>query len=139
MPTQNIVLSGAGVDLSPRFQRNATVVASPTVDAEVIIASITVQGNLSTAGIMVIGFAAYTVGTAGVSVNLRLRKTDASGSVLKATGATTAVAADLGSMSVVGFDTAPTLPAQVYVMTMTVVSANAGSTVSAVEIAVIVL
>lgn len=139
-PADNIVLNAAGVDLSPRFQRNATVVASPAAATETIIGSITVQRNLAvSSGIIVYGFAAYTVGGSGVSVNLKLRKTDASGSTLKATGAVDIAATKLGSGALFAFDTSPTLPAQVYVLTMTVASGAAESTVSAVEIGVIVL
>ena len=139
-PATPLHLSAAGVDLSPRIQRNSTVVASPTAATETIVASLTVSGNLAvSSGIIVYGFGAFTVGTAGVSVNLKLRQTDASGSTLKATGAVTYTAADLGALTVVGFDASPTLPGQVYVLTATVASANAASTFSAVEIGAIVL
>jgi hypothetical protein len=53
------------------------------------------------------------------------------GTVVAATGATTAVAANLGSLSVRGFDTGATMPNQVYVLTMIVASGSASSTVSA--------
>ncbi len=138
-PTQNIVLSGAGVDLSPRFQRNATVVASPAAAAETIIASLTVQGNLTSAGVMVFGWAAYTVGTDGTGVTLKLHKTDASGTTLKSTGILDLAATKLGAGMLFGFDGSPTLPGQVYVLTATVTLGSATSTVSAVEIAAIVL
>lgn len=133
-------LSAAGLDLSPRVKRTATVVASPADATETIIASLTVAENIATElGVVLVGFAAFTVGTTGVSVNLRVRKTDVSGTILRATGATTATAADLDSRSLVAVDTAPTLPNQVYVLTMAVGSATAASTVSAVELVAFVV
>jgi len=121
-------------------QSTTTVVASPAASSETIVASLTISGNMGVAsGILLIGWAAFTVGTSGVSVNLKLRQTDASGSTKAATGAVTYTAADLGSLSVVGIDTGPTLPGQVYVMTATVASGAATSTFSAVQLTAIVL
>jgi len=105
------------------------VIATLTIGEDVAIAS----------GIDLVGFAAYTVGTAGVSVNLRIRETDTSGTVVATTGATTATAADLGSLTVAGFDTAAVLPGQVYVLTMQVASASAESTVSAVSLRALIV
>lgn len=128
-------LSAAGIDLSPRVQRTGTVAASPALSAETIIASLTLAGDLIIpSGVYLFGFAAYTIGASGVSCNLKIRKTDASGSTLKATGAVTIAAAALGSGFLVGFDSSPTVPGQVYVLTMTVASGAAESTVSAVEL-----
>lgn len=139
-PASPIRLASTGLDLGQRIQRTTTVVASPTAATETIVASLTIDGNLAVStGILLFGWAAFTVGTAGVSVNLKLRQTDASGSTKAATGAVTYTAADLGSLAVHGFDTGPTLPGQVYVMTATVASANAGSTFSAVQLTAIVI
>lgn len=133
-------LSAAGIDLSPRVKRSNTVVASPAAASETIICSLTISENLATAlGVVLVGWAAYTVGTNGVSVNLKLRQTDTSGTTIAATGATTATAANLGSMALAGVDTSPVLPGQVYVVTMTVASGSAASTVSAVELVAIVV
>lgn len=133
-------MSGAAVDLSPRLFRSATVAASPALAAETIIASVTCDGDVSVgAGVIVSGFAAFTIGASGVSANLRLRKTDVAGTVLKASGAVTIAAASLGSGSIQGFDSSPTLPNQVYVLTMIVASGAAPSTVSAVELTALVL
>lgn len=133
-------LSAAGVDLSPRVKHTSTVVASPTAAAETIVASLTIADNVATSlGIVVAGWGAFTVGTAGVSVNLRIRKTDVNGTVVAATGAVTYTAADLGSLVVLGLDASPTLPNQVYVLTATVASANAASTFSAVDLVAIVV
>ena len=140
MPTPPIQFSAAGLDLSPRFFRTDTVAASPSAATETTIATLTIGSQLAVvSGILLFGYAAYTVGTAGVSVNLKIRQTDTSGTTIKATGATTATAANLGSMDLQGFDTAATLPGQVYVLTMTVASANAASTVSAAALYALVI
>lgn len=128
------------IDLKPRVIRSATVAASPAAAAETTICTLTVDRDLQVSlGILVIGFAAYTVGTSGTAVNLRIRQTDTAGTVVKATGATSRTAGNLASQSVLGFDTAPVLPNQVYVLTMTVTSGSAASTVSAVELVAIVI
>lgn len=135
-----IKLSAAGIDLSPRVQTTTTVVASPTAATITIVASLTCSGFLGvTSGVLLFGHGAYTVGTAGVSVLLQIRKTDASGSVVGSTGAVTEVAANLGSLSVMGFDSSPTLPGQLYVLCATVASANAASTFSAVNLTAVIL
>ena len=140
MPVTPIRFDAAGLDLSPRFFRTDTVAASPSAATETTIATLTIGSQLAVvSGILLFGYAAYTVGTAGVSVNLKIRQTDTSGTTIKATGATTATAANLGSMDLQGFDTAATLPGQVYVLTMTVASANAASTVSAAALYALVI
>jgi len=134
-PAIPIHLSAQGIDLSGRVVRSSTVVASPALAAETTIATVTVSDNLALGlGVVLFGFAAFTVGTSGVSVNLKLRQTNTSGSTVKATGAVTYTAADLGSASLLGVDTAAVLPGQVYVLTMTVASGGAESTVSAVTL-----
>ncbi|HVE35376.1 MAG TPA: hypothetical protein VNC18_17555 [Gemmatimonadaceae bacterium] len=133
-------LSGAGVDLSPRVQQNATVVASPSGSTETIVGSITISGDIvAAAGILVFGFGAYTVGGSGVSVDLKLRKTDASGSTLGATGAVDIAATKLGSGALFAFDTSPSLPGQVYVLTATVASGAAETTFSAVKMLAVIV
>lgn len=135
-----IVRSGAGVDMSSRFVRSVTVSASPAAATETTIASITIPGNVVQAlGIELIGFAAFTVGTNGVSVNLKIRQTNTSGSTIAATGAVTATAANLGSLYVAGLDTAGVIPGQVYVLTMTVASGSASSAVSAVYLRALIV
>lgn len=130
-----IEYSASLIDFTSRFAANRTVVASPTAAAETIIGSVTVPDVAAVlSGVLVICEAAYTVGTAGVSVRFRVRQTNVAGTVVGDTGAITETAANLGSHTVVGFDTAP--PAvRTYVVTLTVASANAGSTVSALTIA----
>lgn len=133
-------LSAAGIDLSPRVKRSTTVAASPSGSSETTVCTLTVNENLAlAAGVLLVGFGAFTVGTSGVSVNLKLRQTDTSGSTIAATGAVTYTAADLGALTVVGFDTAAALPGQVYVLTATVASGAAASTFSAVSLVAILV
>lgn len=127
--------SAAALDLSPRVQTTKTVVGSPAANAETIIASLTLAGDLAVvSGIEVLGWAAYTVGTSGTATTLRLRQTNASGTVVATTGALTGgiAAAALVAQDIDGFDAAPTMPGQVYVMTLQVTAGAAISTVSAV-------
>lgn len=130
---------GAGVDLSRRFVASTTVVASPAAASETIIAqTAAVAGNVAViSGVLLLAYAAYTVGTSGASVRLRLRQTGLAGTVVGDTGAMTGSqhgAGILSSDSVYGFDTAPAAGGQVYVLTMTVGSGAAQSTVSATAI-----
>lgn len=139
-PAQPIQTSGAGIDLSPRVQRTATVVASPAASSETIVASLTISGNLSTGlGVVLIGWCAFTAGTSAVGGQVKLRKTDASGTTLVDTGAVTVVATKLYAPQVIAVDTSPSLPGQVYVMTLTMASGAAESTVSAAQILAILV
>lgn len=139
-PASPIHYSANSIDLSPRVQRSTTVAASPAASSETTICTLTVSGNIAVStGILLFGWAAFTVGASGVSVNLKLRQTDTSGTTVAATGAVTYTAADLGSLSLQGFDTAGVLPGQVYVLTMTVASGAASSTVSACQLTAVVL
>lgn len=132
--------SAAALDLTPRYFRTVTVAASPSAATETTIATLTINKDIAQlVGVELVAFAAYTVGTNGVSVNLKIRQTDTSGTTIAATGATTATAANLGALSVAGFDTAGTGTGQVYVLTMTVASGSATSTVSAVYLRALVI
>jgi hypothetical protein len=135
-----IKYGAASIDLSERVFRTGAVVASPAAAAETIVASLTIAADLAVMeGILLAGFGAYTVGTAGVSVNLRIRRTNVTGTIIKATGAMTRAAAALDSDTLVTFDTGPSLPNQVYVLTATVASASAETTFSAVELIAVVV
>lgn len=114
---------------------STTVVASPSGASETIIAqTAALDGSLGFAtGCIVQGWAAYTVGTNGATVRLRIRQTNVSGTVVADTGAMSGSqhgAAILSADDVNGLDTAPAA-GQVYVLTLTVGSATAASTVSA--------
>jgi hypothetical protein len=132
-----IQLDGAEVDLSRRVKHSEAIVASPTDNTETIIATFTIADSFPVmAGVQLFGFAAFTVGTNGTACNLRIRQTNAAGSVVSATGAVTAgiAATKLAEMDVQGFDAAIALPNQVYVLTLTVTAGSAASTVSAVQL-----
>lgn len=129
-----IQYSSAPVDLSQRFQYTQTVAASPSAASETIIATLTLSNfaNLQVIqGVELSGWAAYTVGTNGVSVTLKIRQTNVSGTVINVgTGALTKTAASLYVDDVMGTDAGAGVG--VYVLTMTVGSGSATSTVSAV-------
>lgn len=134
-----------GFDLSERFFQSSAVVASPAAAAETIIASITLTGDLTvTAGILLSGWAAYTVGTNGTAVQFRIRRTNVAGTLVVASGALTGSqhgAAILSADDINGFDPIPVLavPNSIYVLTMQVTAGSASSTVSAVLLSAIVI
>lgn len=132
---QGISASAAGLDLSPRVVSTATVVASPAAASETIIASVTLDQDIATVeGVLLFGFAAFLIGASGTTVVTRIRQTDVSGTIIKATGATNVTAADVTSRTIVGFDTTKATVGQVYVLTLTVANGAAASTVSAVSL-----
>lgn len=127
------------LDLSDRVVRSTAVVASPATTAETIIASVTIpQGLTITTGVLLHGWAAWTVGTAGVSGQMQLRQTTVSGTVVANSGAVDDTAAKKVARSILGFDAAPA-DGQIYKLTLTVASASAGSTVSAVALVAVVI
>jgi hypothetical protein len=126
------------IDLSPRFVRSAVVVASPALAAETIIAQTAAIGDVAVVtGVLLRGWAAFTVGTTGTAATLRLRQTNAAGTVIATTGGI--AAANLVTLTAEGFDAAATPPGQVYVMTLQVTGGSAASTVSAVLISGLVI
>jgi hypothetical protein len=128
-------VAGLNVDLSSRIVLSTAVVASPTANAETIIGQITIPANaVISTGIILNGWAAYTVGTSGTSGRLRIRQTGTSGATVADTGviATGHTAGLLVADDVNGVDTAGTLPGQVYVLTLLIAAGAATSTVSAV-------
>lgn len=135
-----IKMDSVFVDFATRFQSTQTVAASPTDATETIIATLTLSnfGDIQvTTGIRLHGWAAFTVGTNGVSANLRIRQTDVNGSVVVATGATTVTAANLVVREAIGKDATP--GKVTYVLTLAVGSASAGSTVSACHLGAIII
>jgi len=123
------------VDLSARFPSTTSIVASPSAAAETIIANLTIPqfGVVPiVSGVLLQGWAAYTVGTSGASVTFRIRQTNVSGTVVVSTGALTGSQHGAGILSaddIAGVDAAPGVG--VYCLTMQVASAAAASTVSA--------
>jgi hypothetical protein len=140
MPPPAIRYDGAALDLSSRVYHSITVAGSPALSAETIIATLTVSGQVAVQkAIYLQGWAAYTVGTSGSAVTLRLRQTDTAGTVLATTGALSKTAASLYADDVQGVDTGGVLPGQVYVLTMQVTAGAAVSTVSGVLLQAIVI
>src|SRR4051794_31108216 len=142
MPTP-IRQSALDHDLTARFPSTSTVVASPTDNTETIIASLTIPnfGDLAVvSGVRLQGFAAFTIGTNGVSGNLKIHQTNAAGSTVAATGALTAgvwAATQLAELVVLGFDATPGVAT--YVLTLTIASGSAASTVSAAHLSAVVI
>lgn len=127
------------VDLSARFVQSTTVVASPSAGAETIIGSVTLPSGLSiNSGVMLFGWAAFTVGGSGVSSNLRIRQSSVSGTIIVASGAATETAGNLDERNVHGFDASPA-DGQVYKLTLTIGSGAAASTVSALSLIAIAI
>lgn len=130
-----ITINAAEVDLSPRIAASTAIVGSPAAAAETIICSLTLNTDLPIiSGVALSGWAAFTVGTNGTAVTFRLRRTNASGTVVATSGALTGgvAATNLLAQDVKGFDTGAALTGQVYVLTMQVTAGSAISTVSAV-------
>ncbi len=143
MPTAPIEQSSAGVDLSSRIQTTTAITGSPAAAAETIVATLTLAnfGNLAVvSGIDLTGWCAYTVGTNGTAVQLRIRQTNASGNIVAASGALTGSqhgAAILSADDIEGFDATPGIG--VYVLTMQVTAGSATSTVSAVKLRAVIV
>src|SRR6266702_447776 len=135
MPADPIVTTARGLDLSSRIVTTTAVVTSPALAAETIIAQTAPLSNISVvSGVVLMGWAAYTVGTSGTAVTFKLRQTNASGTTVARTGALSGSqhgAAILSADDINGVDTAPAA-GQVYVLTMQVTNGAAVSTVSAV-------
>lgn len=127
-----IQIGALGLDLSARVFKSEVVAASPAAAAETTICSVTVSGDLATAlGVVLIGWATYTVGTNGTGVTFKIRQTDTSGTTVAASGAETAAATNLQGKTIMGVDDGQVAARQVYVLTMTVTAGSAASTVSA--------
>lgn len=121
------------LDLGNAVVSSQTVVASPSAATETIIATITVPVIRDDQEVHIDGWCGFTAGTNGVTAQLKVRRTDASGST-KATGpAKTVVAASVYDASIAAKDAPGAVVNQVYVLTLTVGSGSAQSAVSAVN------
>lgn len=130
-----IAIAGGRVDLSKRIQQTVAVAGSPALAAETTIATLTIADDLVVAtGVIVEGWAAFTVGTSGTAATLKLHHTNAAGATLASSGPLTVVAANLVSFSIQGIDTVPVLPGQIYIMTLQITAGAAVTTVSAVQL-----
>lgn len=126
-----------GLDLSKRVQVTTAITASPALAAETIIATLALTGFSDTAivsGVDLSGWAAFTVGTSGTAVTLRIRQTNVSGTVVATSGALTGgiAAAALVAQDVEGFDAGAGVAT--YVLTLQVTAGGAASTVSATKL-----
>ena len=139
---QPIRYDSIGFDLTKRIQVYTTVDASPSAASETVIATLNLASFSDIAvvsGIRLSGWAAFTVGTSGASVRLRIRQTNASGSVKADTGVLTGgvAAGNLLAQDVEGFDSGAGVGT--YVFTMTVGSGAATSTVSALVLQAVII
>lgn len=133
-------LSALGIDLGPKVFRSTSVAASPAAATETVVCTVTATGiSASSAGVIVMGSGAFTMGTDGTGYTLKLRQTGTSGTTLISTGIIDLAATKLGTGSLVGFDAAPSTPSQVYVLTATITLGSAPSTFSGASLVAIVL
>lgn len=142
MPVAPIQYSAPGLDLSARVVDTVAVVASPALAAETIIASLTLPnfGAIQVVQrVYLDGWCAFTVGTSGTAVTLKIRQTNVSGTTIASTGALTGgiAAAGLVAQDIAGSDATPGVG--VYVLTLQVTAGSAASTVSAVSLRAIVV
>jgi hypothetical protein len=134
VPPDPIRIAASGIDLSGRFVESVAVVASPAAAAETIIAqTAALPEEVLVSGVLLSGWAAFTVGTNGTAARLRLRQTNVAGAIVADTGALTGgiAAAGLVALGVQGKDSSPAAAGQVYVLTLQVTAGSAPSTVSA--------
>lgn len=132
MPPVPIRQTADSIDFSPRFFTSNTVAASPSAATETTVCTLTCsQNTTANGGVYLQGVFSITIGTSGVSCTIKLRRTDTSGQTIYTTGANTVTAGNLYTFGIQGVDTGPTLPGQVYVLTVTIGSGAATSTVSA--------
>jgi hypothetical protein len=117
----------------PVLAKSTAIVGSPAAAAETIVCQV---GGLNTDGptqsIYLEGWMAFTVGTTGTAVTLRLRQTGLAGAVVVTSGALTGgiAAANLVALGIQGADTPGEVDNFVYVLTMQVTGGSAISTVS---------
>jgi predicted permease len=128
---QTIQYDAAHIALASRFFYSTTVVGSPAAATETIICSVAIGGDLAvTQGVYLFGWCAVTAGTNAVGATMQIRQTNAAGTSKVSTDAVTVVATKLYAPSVFTIDLAPASSTQVYVLTLTMASGSAESTVS---------
>lgn len=122
------------IDLSDRFIESHAIVGSPAASTIAIACSLTWSPAANPTvvnGAFLSTEVALTVGTNGVSVLLQIRRTNATGTIIATTGAVTATAGNLYSLSTQGIDQVAFKPGQIWVACLTIASGSATSTVSA--------
>jgi hypothetical protein len=143
MPPATIESNIATADLGARFKATTTVGASPAGASETVIGTLTIADfgfAAVTQGVIVNGWAAYTLGSTPSSCQLRIRQTNIGGTVVGNTGAMTGghnTAGFLVADDVNGFDSGAGVG--VYVLTLTVAGAGSASTVSALYLTAIII
>lgn len=126
--------AGIDVDLASRIAVSTTVAASPAAGAETVIASVTLpSGFRSAEQVLIDAWAAFVIGTSGVSARLRIRRTDINGTVVGDSDVLTGgiAAGNKVAQDVAALDTASVA---VYALTLLVGSGAAASTVSQVRL-----
>lgn len=125
------------IDLTDRFIENHTVSNSPSASSITTVATLT-WAPASNPAVLYGAFlsveAALTVGTNGVSILGQIRRGTSAGTVIASTGALTASAASLYSVSCQGVDAVAFVPGQAWVFCLTIASGSATSTVSSVAL-----
>lgn len=139
---QPISYDSQRLDLTKRVQVTTAITGSPALAAETIIATLNLTGFADTAilsGIELSGWAAFTVGTSGSAVQMRIRQTNIAGTVVGNSGALTGgvVAAALLAQDCEGFDAGAGVAT--YVLTLQVTAGAAASTVSATKLRAILI
>jgi len=130
--------SAVRIDLSPRILDTTTVQNSPiAAAAETIVATLNVPGFGNTqivSKVYLQGWVALTVGGSGTAVTVRIRQTNAAGTVVATTGALTGgiAAAALIAQDVSGSDATPGVAT--YVLTVQVTNGATNTTISAVQL-----
>ena len=127
--------------VQPIIIQTKTIVASPALAAETTIAQITLPSTADAgANVDLSGWAAFTVGTSGTAVRLRIRNGSLTGTVVGDSGALTGgvAAAALLAQDVEGFDNPGEVAGLLYVLTLQVTAGAAASTVSAVKLRALV-
>lgn len=130
------------LDLSTRIVDTTTVAGSPATNEEKVVATLAIPDYASLVVVQRIylaGWAAFTVGTSGTAVRLRIRQTNVTGTVVSDTGALTGgiAAAALVAQDVSGSDATPGVGT--YVLTLQVTAGAAASAVSAVQLLALVV
>lgn len=137
---QPIQYEAAHLSLASRFFYSTTVVGSPAAATETIICSVAIGGDLAvTQGVYLFGWCALTAGTNAVGALMQIRQTNASGTSKVSSDAVTVVATKLYAPSVFTIDTSPGSATQVYVLTLTMGSGSAESTVSQARLIAVVV
>lgn len=131
-----------GLDLTKRVQVTTAITGSPALAAETIIATLALTGFSDTpivSGIDLSGWAAFTVGTSGTAITMRIRQTNVSGTVVATSGPLTGgiAAAALVAQDVEAFDAGAGVGT--YVLTLQVTGGAAASTVSATKLRAILV